>query len=158
MGEINGFPCGKATRRRVLFFKTSICCFHRSPSKATAPFLLPTLPAPSSLPKPASNEGDTWIRDYIAAMKSNLSIHGTMDRVRYRSCNFPLFTSEKLLAAAATPAVAVTPRTGGRRRYFFCSLTRAHTGSPRIFISMPFIEFTGLNEPAFARVYNYSKH
>lgn len=50
MGEINGFPCGKETRRRVLFFKTSICCFHRSPSKATAPFLLPTLlhpPTPS---------------------------------------------------------------------------------------------------------------
>lgn len=41
-----GFSRGKATLWRVVlfffffFFKTSVCCFHRSPSKATAPFLL----------------------------------------------------------------------------------------------------------------------
>ena len=76
-----GFPL--ANWRLFLFFsslKTSICYYRVAPPRQPrAHRVYPFQLRPREPIGRAGNEGDTWIRDYIAAMKSNLSIHGTMD-------------------------------------------------------------------------------
>lgn len=76
-----GFPL--VNWRRCFFFsslKTSICYYRVAlPRQPRVHRVYPFQLRPREPIGRAGNEGDTWIRDYIAAMKSNLSIHSTMD-------------------------------------------------------------------------------
>lgn len=83
MREINGFPFSETTASA--FFSSSkpqfVAAARYSPAYhcAAFPFTLSSYALVDPSTGRAGNKGDTWIRDYIAAMKSNLSIHGTMD-------------------------------------------------------------------------------
>jgi len=84
MREINGFPFSEPTVLFLFYSHPSkpqfvaTALLHRATPASTA-FTLSSYALVNLPIGRAGNEGDTWIRDYIAAMKSNLSIHSTMD-------------------------------------------------------------------------------
>lgn len=80
MREINGFPFSE-TMASAFFslLKTSICCSPARHTVRSSSFTLSSYALVNPSTGRLGNKGDTWIRDYIAVMKSNLSIHGTME-------------------------------------------------------------------------------
>lgn len=131
-----GFPVVKRRGGECFFSKPQFVASTVHPRRQPPLSCYP--PFRTLLPEPASNEGDTWIRDYIAAMKSNLSIHGTMDRFDTAATIFH-FSRVKSSWSPLLPT-PLLPTTAGADDTFL--LINTGPTVPRIFISMPFIEYT----------------
>lgn len=85
MREINGFPFSGMTVSAFFFFSSKpqfVTAVRYSPARFSvrpSPFTLSSYALVNPSTGRAGNKDVIWIRDYIAAMKSNFSIHGTMD-------------------------------------------------------------------------------